>query len=215
MTSSDRGLRLEQVRLMRAGCPPVQVDLAVAPGEIGTVMGPSGAGKSTLLAFIGGFLDPGVQALGRVTLQGRDLAGMPARERRIGLLFQDDLLFPHLSVGQNLAFGLPAAIRGRAARLAAVEAALAEVGLRGMADRDPATLSGGERQRVALQRALLAEPRALLLDEPFSRLDAKTRTHVRALVFERLRQLAIPALLVTHDPDDARAAAGPIVTLSL
>lgn len=213
MSGTGPGLVLDGVTIARAGRRLVSLSLSVAQGEIATVMGPSGAGKSTLLAHVGGFLDPAFTARGRVTLNGRDLAGLPPQARRVGILFQDDLLFPHLSVAGNLAFGLAAEIRGREARRAAVETALADVGLAGFADRDPATLSGGERQRVALQRALLARPRALLLDEPFSRLDAGTRGAVRGLVFDHLRRIRIPVLLVTHDPADATAAGGPVVEL--
>jgi len=168
-------------------------------------------GKSTLLDAVGGHLRPGFAQAGAVRLDGRDLAGVPPEARRIGLLFQDALLFPHLSVGDNLAFGLSPCVRGRAARRAAVERALEEAGLGGLGDRDPATLSGGQRARAALIRALLAEPRALLLDEPFARLDGPLREEVRALTFTRAR--AIPVLMVTHDEGDARAAGGPVVVL--
>jgi putative thiamine transport system ATP-binding protein len=144
-------------------------------------------------------------------LDGCDVTALPTRARGIGLLFQDDVLFPHLSVGGNLAFALPATLRGRQARRAAIEAALAKAGLAGFADRDPGTLSGGERARVALMRTLLAEPKALLLDEPFSRLDAGLRDHVRAFVLDLIRAERIPAILVTHQSDDARAAGGRII----
>ena len=187
--------------------------LTVPPGVVATVMGPSGVGKSTLLDLIGGHLARGFRATGRVTLDGRDLQPLPAEARRVGVLFQDAHLFPHLSVGDNLAFGLSAQVRGRAARHAAVDQALARAGLSGMARRDPATLSGGQRARAALMRTLLARPRAILLDEPFSRLDAALRAEIRAFVLDHIRAEGIPALLVTHDPEDARAAAGPIVTL--
>lgn len=199
------------VRPPGAGPLFAPVTLAVRAGEVATLLGPSGIGKSTLLGAIGGHLAPGFVGSGRVRLDGHDLGALPAEARRIGLLFQDAHLFPHLSVGDNLAFGLAGRIRGRAARRAAVEEALERVGLGGLRHRDPATLSGGQRARVALMRALLAEPRALLLDEPFSRLDAALREEIRALTFERAR--AVPVLMVTHDEGDARAAGGPVVTL--
>ncbi|MCL7464225.1 ATP-binding cassette domain-containing protein [Phaeovulum sp. NW3] len=189
------------------------LSLTVPPGVVAAVMGPSGVGKSTLLDLIGGHLGRGFRATGRVTLDGRDLLPLPAEARRVGVLFQDAHLFPHLSVGDNLAFGLSAQVRGRTARRAAVEQALDRAGLSGMARRDPATLSGGQRARAALMRTLLARPRAILLDEPFSRLDAALRAEIRAFVLDHIRAEAIPALLVTHDPEDARAAAGPIVPL--
>lgn len=183
--------------------------LEVVPGVVTTVMGPSGVGKSSLLAWVCGTLDPALRGTGRVLLAGADVTGLPAERRRIGILFQDDLLFPHLSVGGNLGFGLPPG-RGRRAR---IEAALAEAELPGMADRDPATLSGGQRARVALMRALLAQPRTLLLDEPFSRLDAGLRDRFRRFVFSHAAAAGLPVLLVTHDPDDAAAAGGPVVRL--
>lgn len=177
-------------------------------------MGPSGIGKSTLLDAIGGHLAHGFALSGTILLDGTDLAPLPAEARRVGLMFQDAALFPHLSVGDNLAFGLARSVRGRAARRAAVEAALAHAGLAGLHDRDPATLSGGQRSRAALMRTLLAEPRALLLDEPFSKLDATLRAEMRAFTFDHIRDRGIPALMVTHDPADAEAAGGTIIDLS-
>lgn len=187
--------------------------LVVPPGSVATVMGPSGSGKSTLLAFVSGALDPAFAARGRVLLDGVEVGGLPAHRRRIGILFQDDLLFPHLSVAENLAFGLSPQVRGRALRRARVEAALEEAELAGFADRDPATLSGGQRARAALMRTLLAEPRALLLDEPFGKLDAALRERIRRFVFERAARLALPVLMVTHDEADAASAGGEVLRL--
>jgi putative thiamine transport system ATP-binding protein len=208
------GLALVDVKILLAGEPLVAVDALIAPGETLTLMGPSGVGKSTLLAFVAGFLGPDFQARGRILLNGRDLTSLPPERRAIGLLFQDSLLFPHLSVGGNLLLGLSPALKGRPARRRAVEEALAEVGLEGLADRDPATLSGGQAARVALMRTLLAKPEALVLDEPFSRLDAVLRRQVRELVFAEARRRRLPVLLVTHDPADAEAAGGRAVELS-
>ena len=205
------GLRLERVTIARGATTLLGVDAAVAPGEVLTLMGPSGSGKSTLLDFVMGDMAPAFRATGRVLLDGGDLAGLPPEARRIGILYQDPLLFPHLDVGANLAFGL----RGgtRAARRAEVAGALAEIGLDGYADRDPTTLSGGQAARVALMRVLLAKPRALLLDEPFSKLDAERRAQMRDLVFARARRACVPVLLVTHDAADAEAAGGAVVRL--
>jgi putative thiamine transport system ATP-binding protein len=211
---SGEGLRVERLGVARDGVTLASLDAHVPPGGALTVMGPSGSGKSTLLAAVIGAPPPGFTVTGRVLVDGRDVSALPVEARRIGILFQDDLLFPHLSVGGNLAFALPAALRGRAARRAAVAAALEEAELPGFADRDPATLSGGQRARVALLRALLAEPRALLLDEPFSRLDAGLRARFRAFVFARAAARRLPVLLVTHDPADAEAAGGAVVRLS-
>jgi putative thiamine transport system ATP-binding protein len=186
--------------------PPL--DLVVEPGEVVTIMGPSGSGKSTLLALLGGFLDRAFTATGTAQIAGTDLLSRPPERRRLGILFQDDLLFPHLSVGDNIAFGLRAELRGRSARRAAVEEALKRADLDGYADRDPATLSGGQRARVALMRTLVASPRALLLDEPFGKLDARLRDEVRRFVFSHVRAQGLPTLLVTHDEADAKAAGG-------
>ena len=187
--------------------------LAVAPGEVLTLMGPSGCGKSSLLAALAGVLPPGgpIRLAGEIRLGERLLTPLAPQARRIGMLFQDDLLFAHLTVAENLMFGMPAHLRGMAARRACALEALAEVGLEGQADKLPGQLSGGQKARVSLLRALLAEPEALLLDEPFSRLDKPLRAAFRTLVFERLKALGIPALLVTHDEEDAP---GAILTLT-
>ena len=201
-------LRLDQLSIAHHGRPLVAMTAIIAPGEVLTVMGPSGSGKSTLLAGILGTLPRGFALSGRVILNDRDVTALPVQDRHIGILFQDDVLFPHLSVGGNLAFALPP---GRTNRKARIAEALAEAGLDGFADRDPATLSGGQRSRVALLRTLLAEPRALLLDEPFARLDMDLRQQIRDLVFSTARARGLPVVLVTHDPEDARAAGGPVV----
>jgi putative thiamine transport system ATP-binding protein len=209
-----RGLGLERVRIGLGARRLVEIDAVVAPGETLTVMGPSGSGKSTLLAFLCGTLDRrAFAAEGRVLLDGEDVTGLPPERRRVGILFQEALLFPHLSVGGNLLLAVPPEVRGRAARRALVAGALAEAGLEGYEPRDPATLSGGQQARVALMRTLLARPRALLLDEPFSKLDAALRDRIRAFVFGEIRRHALPTLLVTHDAADAAAAGGPVVEL--
>lgn len=190
------------------------LDLTVEPGEVVTIMGPSGSGKSTLLAWLGGFLDRAFMAEGEARIGGMNLAALQPERRQLGVLFQDDLLFPHLSVGDNIAFGLCRELRGRAARRAAVAEALERADLAGFADRDPATLSGGQRARVALMRTLVAGPRALLLDEPFGKLDAKLRDDIRRFVFSHARALGLPTLLVTHDDADASAAGGRIMTIA-
>lgn len=179
--------------------------LAVAPGEVLTLMGPSGCGKSSLLAALAGVLPPrGPFKLdGELWLGERLLTPLPPQQRRIGMLFQEDLLFAHLTVAENLMFGMPASIRGTAARRAKALAALAGVGLTDQADKLPGQLSGGQKARVSLLRALLAEPEALLLDEPFSRLDKPLRAAFRTLVFAQIEARKIPAILVTHDEEDA------------
>ncbi len=203
-------LQLDDVRLCLQGRELLRLSAELTAGEILCVMGPSGSGKSSLLALLAGFLAPAFEASGRVLLDGRDVLPLPAEQRRIGLLFQDPLLFPHLSVGGNLRFALPAACSDKQTR---IETALASIGLAGFAERDPATLSGGQKSRVALQRLLLSEPHAVLLDEPFSRLDTALRREVRALVFQTLQAAGLPSVLVTHDPEDAEAAGGRVVQL--
>ncbi len=210
---SERGLRLKRLEIAREGRRLVSLDTLIGSGEALTVMGPSGSGKSTLLSVIAGAPPPGFAVTGRVLLDGRDVTALPPEARRIGILFQEELLFPHLSVGANLAFGLRPHVKGRAARRARVERALQEAGLDGMAERDPATLSGGQKARAALMRMLLSEPAALLLDEAFSRLDAALRDQIRALVFDTARREGLPVLQVTHDEADAAAAGGRIVRL--
>jgi putative thiamine transport system ATP-binding protein len=179
--------------------------LQVAPGEVLTLMGPSGCGKSSLLAALAGVLPPRgpIRLEGEIRLDERLLTPLPPQARRIGMLFQDDLLFAHLTVAENLMFGMPTTLKGLAARRAAALAALTQVALADQADKLPGALSGGQKARVSLLRALLAEPQALLLDEPFSRLDKPLRAAFRTLVFERLKTRGMPAILVTHDEEDA------------
>lgn len=198
----ESGLRLGNIRL--AIDKRVLLDglhLDVTRGEIVTLMGSSGSGKSSLIAYICGSLDPAFAATGEVMLNGVNVIPLPIERRRIGVLFQDDLLFAHMSVGENLAFAVPQDV-SRSERRARVSAALAEAELEGFEARDPATLSGGQKARVSLMRALLAEPQAMLLDEPFSRLDAALRERIRSFTVQTIVARKIPALLVTHDDQD-------------
>jgi putative thiamine transport system ATP-binding protein len=197
------GLQLIDVSLSVNDTPLIShLNQTIKPGEILTLMGASGSGKSSLLAMIAGVLPAAIQSTGSVRLNGRTLDGLPAAERRVGLLFQDPLLFPHMSVGENLAFAVPQNIRGRA-RWQSVEAALAQADMQGFGDRDPATLSGGQQSRVSLLRTLLAQPQALLLDEPYSSLDQALRENFRTYIQGLVKSSELPTLLVTHDPDDA------------
>ena len=170
------------------------LSLDVPAGAVHTVTGPSGSGKSSLLAAVCGTLPPDMAFSGQIALNGRRIDALPTSQRRVGILFQDDLLFAHMSVGENLLFALPPGHRA--------ERALADLEMSGYAHADPATLSGGQRSRVALMRALLAEPEALLLDEPFARLDTALRGRMRAFVFATIARQHIPALLVSHDTQD-------------
>ena len=187
------------------------LSLSVARGEMRLVQGASGCGKSTLLGIICGTADAALNWSGDVRLNDRPISALPAEDRRVGLIFQDALLFPHLTVGDNLAFGL--AERHRRERDTAVASALGIAGLEGFGDRDPATLSGGQAARVALMRTLLAEPDALLMDEAFSALDPERRQAFGSFVREQVRLREIPALLVSHDAGDAVFSDGKPVRL--
>ncbi len=172
----------------------------ISPGEIVTLMGPSGSGKSTILSFILGALNSDFSARGIVHLGNRDLAGQPIEKRGIAILFQDDLLFPHMSVAENLLFALPPGVKK--ARKQEVTRALKDMDLAGFEKRLPEALSAGQKARISLMRALLSKPQAILLDEPFSKLDKPLRKSFRALVFAKISEMGIPAILVTHDGDD-------------
>ena len=186
-----------------------QLSFTIEPGEILVLMGPSGSGKSTILSWLTGTLDKRISATGEVWLGETCLNHVPVEQRRLGMMLQQDYLFPHMSVGQNLKFGL----RGgsRADREAKVNNSLESAGLCGMIDRDPATLSGGQRARVSLLRTLLSNPCALLLDEPFSRLDVALRAQIREFTWRSAETL--PTLLVTHDETDVPVQAA-ILNLS-
>ncbi|MCY0149122.1 ATP-binding cassette domain-containing protein [Hoeflea sp. G2-23] len=208
--TDNQGLVLDDVKIQLGDRLLVALSARVRRGETLTVMGPSGSGKSTLLAYLGGFLDPAFTASGSVRVDGVELTGLPAENRHAGILFQDPLLFPHLSVVDNIAIAIPETVRGRKQRRLLANAALEDAGLAGFGNRDPDTLSGGQKARVALQRVLLSQPCLLLLDEPFSKLDADLRDQTRKMVFGKARQVGLPVVLVTHDEDDARAANGQV-----
>jgi molybdate transport system ATP-binding protein len=199
---------------VRLGALDLAVDLAVGAGEVLAVLGPNGAGKSTLARVLAGLLRPDT---GRVRVDGRIWDGpgehVPAHRRSLGMVFQDALLFPHLTVTANVAFGLRTRGVGPADRTAAAEAWLDRVGLAGFGGRRPAELSGGQAQRVALARALVGDPALLLLDEPLSALDARTRLTVRAELRRHLADFAGSTVLITHDPVDALALADRVVVL--
>ncbi len=206
-----QGLQLDHIEIRKGSTLVVAADLSVPPGTVTTLMGPSGRGKSLLINALAGFLPPDFGMTGRVLIDGQDLTGLPPERRHLGLLFQDPLLFPHLDVAGNIAFAVPPG--PRAERRARVEALLGAARMQDFAHRDPATLSGGEKARIALLRVLAARPRALLLDEPFSKLDPDLRQALRQSLFALVRANNLPVLLVTHDPADAEAAAGPVVQL--
>ena len=194
-------LHLQVQRLRSPAATLVQgLDIALPAGAVHTLMGASGSGKSSLLAAVCGTLAPSMQFIGAVHVMGRRVDHLPTRARRIALLYQDDLLFAHMTVRENLLFAVAAG--PQAAREAQVAQALEEVELTGFAHADPATLSGGQRARAALARALLSQPQALMLDEPFAKLDVALRQRMRALVGGAVARRGISALVVTHDPAD-------------
>ncbi|MGJ8693975.1 MAG: ATP-binding cassette domain-containing protein [Thalassotalea sp.] len=205
-------LHIKNLQLFRQHQLLLSINEQVNGGEILTIMGPSGSGKSSLLNCLTGTLAPSFQATGEVWLNGNNVTTLPAHLRNIGVLYQDALLFSHLSVAGNIAFAMPKG--NKKLRHEKINAALEQVGLSGLADRHPDNLSGGQQARVALLRVLLSEPKAILLDEPFSKLDSQLREETRQLVFQQIRQHQLPAIMVSHDQSDADAAAGKIVTLS-
>jgi len=186
------------------------LSLEVAAGEMALLMAPSGAGKSTLLSWICGMPDPALIASGSIHLNGQGVDHLPPEQRGIGIMFQDPLMFPHLSVAGNLAFGMKPGGTARDRR-AKIDEQLDRIGLGGFGDRDPLTLSGGQKARLALMRSLMAEPQALLLDEPFSGLDDDTRATFSELVRAEITMRQLPVLMVSHDPRDrAQAKTAPI-----
>lgn len=176
------------------------VSLEIAEGEFFSLLGPSGCGKTTLLRTIAGFE---TLSSGRVMIAGRDMAGVPPNKRPTNMVFQSYAIFPHLSVAENVGFGLRKAALGKAEKAAKVAHALEMVGLHGYGDRAAHALSGGQRQRVALARALILEPKVLLLDEPLSALDRKMREEMQGQLRQLQREVGITFVLVTHDQEEA------------
>src|SRR5438874_10766786 len=188
-----------------------EVSLDIRPGELVVCLGPSGCGKTTLLRLVAGFLKPDA---GAIRLTGADVSTLPTRERECGVVFQAYALFPHMRVWENVAYPLRVRDVPLAERRRRAAAMLDLVGLSGLAERLPAQLSGGQQQRVALARALVFGPRALLLDEPLSALDAATRAAMRDEIRRIQRAQNIATLLITHDQDEALSLADRIVLLN-
>jgi putative spermidine/putrescine transport system ATP-binding protein len=187
------------------------VSLQIADGEFLVLLGPSGCGKTTTLRMVAGFIEP---SAGAVRLGGSDVTVLPPWKRNAGMVFQSYALFPHLSVAQNVAFGLEMRKLPRADIERRVEEALALVRLTGFGRRLPRQLSGGQQQRVALARALAIRPDVLLLDEPLSNLDAKLRQEVRVEIRELQRQLGLTTVMVTHDQEEALTMADRLVVMN-
>jgi len=186
------------------------VELVIRPGEFFTLLGPSGSGKTTLLRLIAGFERPDA---GRIDLGGSDVTGVPPYARNVNTVFQDYALFPHMTVGQNIEYGLRVHRVAKAARREQVGRALEMVRLPGLGDRKPAQLSGGQRQRVALARAIVNEPQVLLLDEPLGALDLKLRQEMQLELLRVQREVGITFIYVTHDQEEALTMSDRIAVL--
>ena len=189
----------------------LSADFTVQGGEILAVIGPSGGGKSTLLNVVAGFLEP---TQGRVLWNDLDMAGMPPGERPVSILFQDNNLFPHLTVTQNVGLGLRPDLRLSAEQITQVDAALERVGLGGYGTRKPAALSGGQQSRVALARMLLRGNPLVLLDEPFAALGPALKGEMLELVSELMGESGATLMMVSHDPEDAKRIAGQTVLVA-
>lgn len=204
-------LDIVDLRVSRGGQVVIDgLDLRVADGEVVAVLGPSGVGKSSLLRTVAGLLEPD---RGTISLDGADITRTPAHRRGIGMVFQDDQLFPHLDVAANVGFALRMRGTDRRQAAAVVEATLTDVGLAGTGARRVDTLSGGEARRVALARSLVAAPRVLLLDEPLTGLDRSLRERLAVDLASLLRARGTTAILVTHDESEAEVIADRSVTL--
>lgn len=208
------GLNLKAVSIKLGERELLSINEQVASGEVLTIMGPSGVGKSTLLSYVAGMLPENFTASGEVWLSNQRIDHKPAWQRKTGLLFQDALLFNHLNVADNIAFAMPEQGLSRSDKKAKIEQALAQMSLIDLADAPVQQLSGGQQARVALLRVLFSQPNAILLDEAFSKLDSQLRQSIRELVFFEIRQRKLPALMVTHDIEDAKAAGGPVIEVN-
>jgi iron(III) transport system ATP-binding protein len=219
MTDHTRRGRLRLDRLTKAfparGADPVvavdSVSLDVAPGEFITLLGPSGCGKTTTLRIVAGLEEA---SSGHVRLDGRAIDDLPPQHRPMAMVFQSYALFPHLTVSENIAYGLRTRRRGKDETDSAIRIALTSMNLVGLEHRSPHELSGGQQQRVALARALVVQPEVLLFDEPLSNLDAKLRGAMRAEIRRIQRRLGITSLYVTHDQDEAMTMSDRVVVMN-
>ena len=213
MTLETRSASVEFRQVLKSYGPVVavrDVSFAVEPGTLVTLLGPSGCGKTTTLRLIAGLE---MVTSGQVLIGGADVTRLPATDRDVSMVFQSYALFPHMTVLENVCYGLRASGQPRARAVAAAREGLALLGLAGFDDRLPSELSGGQQQRVAVARALVLEPRVLLFDEPLSNLDAKLRRRVRAEIRELQQRLGLTVVYVTHDQEEALAVSDRIIVM--
>lgn len=211
MTAQTSGILIENLHLSFGDTKVLTgINMEIRPGEFFAFLGPSGSGKSTLLRAIAGF---GPRPQGRILINGQDIADLPPWKRNVGMVFQSYALWPHLSVRQNVAFGLEERRMPRREITPKVEAALELVGLLHLADRMPSQLSGGQQQRVALARTVAVEPQVLLLDEPLSNLDAALRVQMRRELLALQRKLGLTTIFVTHDQEEANTTSDRMAVL--
>ena len=212
IASSNSAVRVESVRKAYGSITAIHdFDLTVGQGELVTLLGPSGCGKTTILRMIAGFVKPDA---GRISIAGHPVNDLPPHKRQVGLMFQSYALFPHMTVGENIAFGLKMRGVAKVEMRQRVLDALQSVRLDARADAYPRQLSGGQQQRVALARALVIKPDVLLLDEPFGALDRELRQHLQGEMKRLQRGLGISTLLVTHDQEEALMLSDRIVVMN-
>lgn len=215
MANNHHRLLLDDITINRHDKALLSINARVEEGSILSVMGASGSGKSTLLRAISGQLASPFKLVGNIVIDGKTMNNVPAYRRKVGYMFQDSLLFEHMTVEGNIAFGLPSKkYATKDAREQAIADMLEAVELSGLQKRAVSSLSGGQQARISLLRTLASEPKVVLLDEPFSKLDTAMREHIRAWTFTTLKEQGVAALLVTHDADDAAAANGDIIELT-
>ncbi|GGE05428.1 Fe(3+) ions import ATP-binding protein FbpC 1 [Aureimonas endophytica] len=186
------------------------LSLEIEPGTLVTLLGPSGCGKTTTLRMLAGLEQP---TAGRILIGGKDVTALPANERDVSMVFQSYALFPHMTIAENVAYGLRSGGMSKRQAQERAEEGLVQVGLKGYGARLPSELSGGQQQRVAVARALVLEPQVLLLDEPLSNLDTRLRRHVRTEIRELQQRLGFTAVYVTHDQEEALAVSDRIIVM--
>ncbi len=214
MTISSRSAPVELQSVSKHFGAVVAVDsisFTIAAGTLVTLLGPSGCGKTTTLRAIAGLEPP---TSGRILIGGQDVTNLPPNVRDVSMVFQSYALFPHMTVIENVAYGLASSDMSKAAQIEKAQESLRLVGLAGYDGRFPSELSGGQQQRVAVARALVLEPQVLLFDEPLSNLDAKLRRHMRGEIRDLQQSLGLTSVYVTHDQEEALAVSDKIIVMN-